>query len=94
MAKQLGNTRAVCRKYYVHPVILEAYLEGVTIPPRPSDGSERRVYGSPAALRRDELAVIEMLRQRGKSEPLKLIGDTSRDPLGEEMDESESEDAA
>ena len=94
VAKQLGNTRAVCRKYYVHPVILEAYLEGVTIPPRPSDGSERRVYGSPAALRRDELAVIEMLRQRGKSEPLKLIGDTSRDPLGEEMDESESEDAA
>jgi DNA topoisomerase-1 len=94
VAKRLGNTRAVCRKYYVHPVILEAYLEGVTIPPRPSDDSERRVYGSPAALRRDELAVIEMLRQRGKAEPLKLIGDTSRDPLGEETDESGSEDAA
>lgn len=25
VAKQLGNTRAVCRKYYVHPVIIELY---------------------------------------------------------------------
>jgi DNA topoisomerase I len=25
VAKQLGNTRAVCKKYYVHPVILELY---------------------------------------------------------------------
>lgn len=25
VAKQLGNTRAVCKKYYVHPLILELY---------------------------------------------------------------------
>lgn len=25
VAKQLGNTRAVCRKYYVHPVLIELY---------------------------------------------------------------------
>lgn len=25
VARQLGNTRAVCKKYYVHPVILELY---------------------------------------------------------------------
>jgi DNA topoisomerase-1 len=28
VAKELGNTKAVCRKCYVHPAILESYLEG------------------------------------------------------------------
>jgi DNA topoisomerase-1 len=28
VAKQLGNTRAVCRKCYIHPAILHAYQEG------------------------------------------------------------------
>jgi DNA topoisomerase-1 len=28
VAKALGNTKAVCRKCYVHPAILECYLEG------------------------------------------------------------------
>jgi DNA topoisomerase-1 len=28
VAKELGNTKAVCRKCYVHPAILETYLEG------------------------------------------------------------------
>jgi len=94
VAKQLGNTRAVCRKYYVHPVILEAYLEGITIPPRPSDDSERRVYGSPAALRRDELAVIDMLRRRGKAEPLKLVGDVAAaDSLEGEVKQDERGEA-
>jgi len=27
-AKALGNSRNVCRKYYVHPIILENYIEG------------------------------------------------------------------
>lgn len=28
VAQQLGNTQAVCRKYYVHPVIAESYGKG------------------------------------------------------------------
>jgi DNA topoisomerase-1 len=28
VAKQLGNTRAVCRKCYIHPAILQAYQDG------------------------------------------------------------------
>jgi DNA topoisomerase-1 len=75
ISKRLGNTRAVCRKYYVHPVILEAYLEGVTIPPTASDVRQLRASGNPAALRRDEYAVIELLRQRAKAEPLKAVAD-------------------
>ncbi|WP_198666876.1 DNA topoisomerase IB [Taibaiella helva] len=27
VAAQLGNTRAVCRKYYIHPLLLQAYEE-------------------------------------------------------------------
>ena len=28
VAKVLGNTAAICRSYYIHPGVLEAYLEG------------------------------------------------------------------
>src|SRR5688500_1898624 len=28
VAKKLGNTRAVCRKCYIHPAVLDSYLEG------------------------------------------------------------------
>ena len=32
VAELLGNTPAICRKCYVHPAIIEAYLNGVQIP--------------------------------------------------------------
>ncbi|HUJ00854.1 MAG TPA: DNA topoisomerase IB [Usitatibacter sp.] len=62
VAARLGNTRAVCRKYYVHPAILEAYLLGRTapLPPEAPARGERRA-GSTAALRRDEIAVLQFL---------------------------------
>ena len=28
VAERLNNTRAVCRKYYIHPAILDAYVDG------------------------------------------------------------------
>jgi DNA topoisomerase IB len=28
VAKRLGNTKAVCRKCYVHPAVIESYLDG------------------------------------------------------------------
>lgn len=31
VASRLGNTPAVCRKCYIHPVVLESYLDGVTL---------------------------------------------------------------
>ena len=77
VSKRLGNTRAVCRKYYVHPAILEAYLEGVTIPPAPAGVRQLRSTGGRAALRRDELAVIELLGPRAKMEPLKPVVEES-----------------
>jgi DNA topoisomerase-1 len=90
ISKRLGNTRAVCRKYYVHPVILEAYLEGVTIPPTPVDVRPLRTPSGHAALRRDEVAVIELLRQRGRPEALKAAEDqgTATSTLGDRQDDA------
>ena len=31
VARRLGNTKAVCRKSYIHPAIFDAYLEGARI---------------------------------------------------------------
>ena len=31
VAERLGNTPAVCRKCYIHPVILDSYLDGATV---------------------------------------------------------------
>lgn len=44
VAERLGNTRAVCRKSYIHPAILEAYVDGERVCTAPeSDGHEREV---------------------------------------------------
>lgn len=38
VARRLGNTRTVCRKYYVHPALFAAYERGITFrPPRPTN---------------------------------------------------------
>lgn len=62
VAERLGNTRAVCRGYYVHPKIIEAYLKGSTVAEAPAVDPKRR--RDKAALRRDELAVLEFLQIR------------------------------
>lgn len=31
VAEALGNTRAVCRKCYIHPAVFDAYLSGITL---------------------------------------------------------------
>jgi hypothetical protein len=44
-------------------------------------------------LRRDELAVIELLRQRGKAEPLKPVVETPED-AGETQSRTNTHDTA
>ena len=31
VAERLGNTPAICRKCYIHPAIINSYLEGITL---------------------------------------------------------------
>jgi DNA topoisomerase-1 len=62
-AERLGNTRAVCRKYYIHPALIEAYLEGAVLPPLPKPvWQERRPHGP--TLRRHEAEVLAFLKAR------------------------------
>jgi DNA topoisomerase-1 len=61
VAARLGNTRAVCRQYYVHPAIIEAYLNGRPLPAPPRKRKARRPT---AALRADETAVLQFLQRQ------------------------------
>ncbi len=63
VAKVLGNTPAVCRKCYVHPAVLESYLDGNLI-----EGlrkrTEKTLEGSLDSLRSEEAALLAFLRER------------------------------
>ena len=63
VARRLGNTPAVCRRCYVHPAVLDAYLEGAAL-----DALRERVecelVESLATLRPEEAAVLALLRER------------------------------
>ena len=54
VAKRLGNTKAVCRKCYIHPAIFDAYLEGSMIKAMEQGARRMRI----AALSGDEVAVL------------------------------------
>jgi DNA topoisomerase I len=64
-SQHLGNTPTVCRKSYIHPVIIEAYLEGSLIPT-----AERLICKMKSThaihLRMDELVLLEFLTLAGK----------------------------
>lgn len=59
VAERLGNTREVCRKYYVHPRVIDAYQRGIVArPPGPHSKKRKSRKGQ---LRRDETAVLDLL---------------------------------
>jgi DNA topoisomerase-1 len=64
VARQLGNTPAICRKSYVHPAVVDAYLDGRVIAVRESP---------PNGLSPEEKAVLALLRGNAarESEPPK-----------------------
>jgi DNA topoisomerase-1 len=62
-AALLGNTRGVCRKYYIHPALLEAYLEGSVLPPEDKSGWHERRHSGPT-LRHHEAEVLAFLKAR------------------------------
>src|SRR5207244_3830090 len=67
VAERLGNTPAICRKCYVHPEVMSAYLDGTLIKTL-KGRAERRLAGSVGDLRAEETAVLGLLQQRLKSE--------------------------
>jgi DNA topoisomerase I len=63
VAKVLGNTPAVCRKCYVHPAVLETYLDGSLIEGLKKQ-TEKTLARSLKELRSGEAAVLSFLQDR------------------------------
>jgi DNA topoisomerase-1 len=66
VAKMLGNTPSICRKCYVHPEVLESYLQGTTIDTL-RQRSRRAAAAESSALKPEEEAVMRLLRTRLQS---------------------------
>jgi DNA topoisomerase-1 len=65
VAQLLGNTPAVCRKAYVHPLVLESFLRGNL--PEGATPSNRK-------LRNDEVRLLEFLRQ-ARARPAQTVAE-------------------
>jgi DNA topoisomerase-1 len=68
VAKQLGNTRAICRKCYIHPAIIDAYMSGDLAKMAETKIAER-LKRQFAKLTADEVMVLSFLHRR--LEPMK-----------------------
>jgi DNA topoisomerase-1 len=58
VAERLNNTREVCRKYYVHPAVIETYQAGTLHDALRNGGPPRAGSG----LSSDEQALVRLLR--------------------------------
>ncbi len=64
-AARLGNTPAVARGSYVHPAVLEAYLDG-SLPGTLVDAAEEQEEPPVGSDRDEERAIVRLLRQRAQ----------------------------
>ncbi len=63
VAAKLGNTRAVCRKCYIHPEVLNAYMDGQLIE-NLAKKAEKMRRSAGTKLRSEEAAVLALLKKR------------------------------
>ena len=63
VASRLGNTPTICRKCYIHPEVLNAYVEGSLVL-EIKDKVEGELRDDLAQLRPEEAAVLAMLQAR------------------------------
>jgi len=62
VAKKLGNTKAVCRKCYIHPAIFDAYLDGTMV--KTVAQRAARATRSVGRMTAAEAAVLGLLQRR------------------------------
>jgi DNA topoisomerase I len=62
VARMLGNTPAICRRCYVHPVVLDSYLDG-TLVDQLKRRAEQKLATAVNTLPSDEAAVLMLLQQ-------------------------------
>ena len=82
VASRLGNTPAVCRRCYIHPDILNAYVDG-TLAETLKQRADRGLRTALHKLRPEEAAVLALLQKRLASE--KKRGDL-RDQLKKSLE--------
>jgi DNA topoisomerase-1 len=80
VAKRLGNTPAVCKKCYIHPVIFDSYLDG-TLVRALRQSAEREMRRSLTRLRPEEAAVVALLQQRLKMTESELLHQKLRESM-------------
>lgn len=68
VAKQLGNTAAVCRASYVHPAVVEAYEDGSLFTLRLPENASRN---SGTGLTAEERMVVRLLRRERRARPVR-----------------------
>jgi DNA topoisomerase I len=64
VAERLNNTRAVCRKYYVHPAVFQTYQAGTMLEAL-GNGNETAAAAAAAALSAEERALVRLLSRQG-----------------------------
>jgi DNA topoisomerase-1 len=64
VAARLGNTVAICRRCYVHPAVVESYLDGTLV--RALARPRRAMRDGSAALSPQESAVLALLAARAR----------------------------
>ena len=75
VAARLGNTPPVCRKCYIHPAVIDTYLEGAILQALPEPKLKEAAQATDLhALSAEEAAVLALLEQRlqaaaGKPKP-------------------------
>lgn len=63
VSQMLGNTPTICRKCYVHPAVLEAYMDGALVTTL-RNKAEQKLVDSLHKLRPEEAAVLAFLQRR------------------------------
>lgn len=63
VAQKLGNTPAICRKCYIHPIILNSYMDGAMLNLF-KKRAEEELKGNVHSLRAEEGAVLAFLQKR------------------------------
>ena len=67
VAERLGNTTAICRKCYVHPAVIDAYMDR-SLETMLKERTEKELRGSLKALPSEEAAVLALLQKRMEAE--------------------------
>lgn len=69
VSSSLGNRPAICRKFYVHPLVIESYLEGSltqSLEAATGNGADAADDDDPTGLRRLEAQVLKLLKGGGE----------------------------